>query len=196
MRSRAGILAIAIGAFCAPDATAQDFAFGLHSGGTQTRQLTRAGYTKFEPGITRGVSGAAILKPWFALSLEVLVVDKGLMTAHAKPHRYFEVPYIARLGLPWAWKGLRPYGVYGAAFAYELTCDTNCASANRVTTDFSIVSAWGTSFTRGPWELAFEQRRTRGQRTIDRETYRTSDMRSLLLRLSYVIEGVIPDWMQ
>ena len=196
MTTRSEVLAIAFAVTCAAESAAQDFAFGLHNGGTQTRQLTSAGYTPFEKGITRGVSASALFKPWIAFTLEVLVVDKGLMEAHATPHRYFEVPYMARVTWPWAVKGLRPYAAYGAAFAYELTCDTNCANANRVTTDLSVVSAWGVSARRGPWDLALEQRRTVGQRSTNRSFHTTSDVRSVLVRLSYVIKGVVPDWMQ
>lgn len=176
---------------------AQDFVFGVRGGGTATRQFTRAGYTAFEHGSTRGLAGAMAMKPWLAFSLEILVVDKGRLPSQTRPHRYFEVPYMARVGLPWQFMGVRPYAALGAAYAYELSCDTACASADRVTTDFSVVSAWGATLTKGRLELALEHRRTRGQHTVDRrpDRHATNDMRSLLLRLSLVLPGIVPDWM-
>jgi hypothetical protein len=104
---------------------------------------------------------------------------------------------MVRIGSPWRFFGVRPFGVLGAAYAYELTCDTGCASQTRVTNDFSFITAWGAAYTRGRWEVAIERRRTRGQNSLNRDAllYSTNDMRSLLLRLSYIIPGVVPDWM-
>ena len=180
-------VAIALAMLCTttPRSSAQDFVLGVHSGGTHTRQLRRSGYTAYENGSTFGLAGTMTMKPWLAFSVELLVVDKGELPTRSSPHRYFEVPYMARVSLPWQYAGLRPYASFGAAYAYELSCDTGCANANRVTTDFSIVSAWGATFTRYGWELAVEQRRTRGQTTMNRMElfHATNDMRSLLLRL-------------
>ena len=178
-------------------AQAQDFVFGVHNGDTQTRQLTRSGYTTFEQGSTRGLAGAIRMKPWLAFSLELLLVDKGVLSSRAKPHRYFEVPYMARIASPWQFRNVRPFVAVGAAYAYELTCDQECASSDRVTTDFSRVHAWGATYTWNRLEVALEQRRTRGQNSVNRrpDRYATNDMRSLLLRLSLVIPGIVPDWM-
>ena len=191
------VIALALSCAALPNATAQDFVLGVHSGGTHTRHLTRSGYTAFEGGSTLGLAGTMTMKSWLAVSLEILVVDKGMLPTRSLPHRYFEVPYMARLSSPWQFAGVRPYASFGAAYAYELTCDTGCASANRVTTDVGIVSAWGATLAWSGWEIALEQRRTRGQTTMSRipDFHSTNDMRSLLLRLSFVIPGVAPDWM-
>ena len=197
MMLRLATIAVTLLLVAATPTLAQDFVLGVHSGGTHTRQLLRSGYSGFESGSTLGLAGTMTIKPWLALSVEILVVDKGRLPTQPNPHKYFEVPYMLRFSSPWQLAGIRPYASYGAAYAYELSCDTGCANAQRVTTDFSVVSAWGTTFTWNRFELALEQRRTRGQTTMNRLTqfHATNDMRSLLLRLSFVIPGVVPDWL-
>src|SRR6185503_16709297 len=129
----------------------QDFLFGVHGGSTLTRQLTTAGYTTYQRGNTFGLSGTMPIKPWLGVTLELLLVDKGQLTASASsnktPHRYFEVPYMVRLSAPWKWLGLRPYFMGGAAYAYELACVSACSNPDRVNTDFSRVIAIGYTYT-------------------------------------------------
>ena len=196
MRRLATLALVSLLAGQAAAAAAQDFVVGVHAGSTNTRQLSSSGYSAFERGASIGLSGAIAMKPWLALQLELLWADKGLLGRNSGPHRYFEVPYMVKLASPRPLFGIRPFGLWGAAQAYELTCVADCASAERVTTDVSIVSGWGASAELGRFELAVERRHARGQNSLTRNAGRiTSDVRTLVLRLSIVIPGVVPDWM-
>lgn len=175
-------------------AAAQDFEFGVHTGATNTRYVTDGTPGAFERGASMGLSGAIAMKPWLALQLELLWADKGDLGPNAGAHRYFEVPYMLRLASPKPILGVRPYGLWGAAQAYELTCVSECARADRVTTDFSFVRGLGASAHVRRLAIAVEQRWARGQNSQG-PGYAKSDVRTLVLRLSIVIAGVVPDWM-